>query len=228
MSHHSNAGSRPTSPSAFCDTQPPPWFEVMQKQIAELTTKVTYLEAENKINKNKIADLADRSMKDNLILNGIPETVGEDTESTVKTLINITMHTNENVEFQRVHRSGTGAYGGPRNIVAKFSNYKQKEKIRKCSNRLRGTPIGIQEQFSKETNSKRKIMTGLLKEARHEGKYAVLVHDYLIVENQKFKVNDEGVVIRDLSYNKPPSQRRTNNQSRRYLLDDPIPQQKQR
>ena len=83
----------------------------MQKQIAELTTKVTYLEAENKINKNKIADLADRSMKDNLILNGIPETVGEDTESTVKTLINITMHTNENVEFQRVHRSGTGAFG---------------------------------------------------------------------------------------------------------------------
>lgn len=52
-----------------------------------VTKNVTYLNIENKKIKETVIDLQARGMRDNLVFSGIPEAAGEDSETTVKSLI---------------------------------------------------------------------------------------------------------------------------------------------
>ena len=126
------------------------------------------------------------------------------------------------VEFERVHRVGYhSASGRPRTIVAKFSRFKDREMIRTNARFLKGTNIGIHEQFSKETNDKRKVLYPKFKRARENNQYAKLILDYLIVDNQKFIVNTKGSIERDTTYNKPPPPRsKANNNQATYDRSD--------
>ena len=61
------------------------------------------------------------------------------------------------ISFERVHRIGRktvppawGHPARPRIIVAKFTYFKDRERVRKSAKRLKGTNYGNQEQFSEE------------------------------------------------------------------------------
>ena len=71
------------------------------------------------------------------------------------------------------------------------------------SNKLKGTRIGIQEQFSKAILEKRRLLQRKMTEAREKGKFSKLSYDSLIVENQRFRVNNDGNIYRDESYVPP-------------------------
>ncbi len=149
-------------------------------------------------------------MRDNLLFTGLPETQNENPERTVRDLIRDKLGINETVHFERVHRVGrqNNERGNkPRPIVAKFASYKQREFVRSRANRLKGTRIGINEQFSREVNNKRRVLYPELKKARQQNKYARLQYDYLIVEDEKFKVDDSGRVFKDTSYHGAPPTR---------------------
>ena len=158
----------------------------------------------------RMTDLENRSMRDNLIFTGIPEERNENPEVTVQKLISDKLGFRNNISFERVHRIGKfsnlGRNSRPRAIVAKFSRFKDREMVRNNANKLKGTPIGIQEQFGKEVNDKRRKLFPKFKQARDNKQYARLVYDYLIIDNTKFKVDENGEIFKDTTYNRDPPQ----------------------
>ncbi len=162
----------------------------------------------------RLTELESRTMRDNLILTGIPENTNESCEHQVKNLIRHQMGITENVEFDRVHRIGPphqqGPGSKPRPIVAKFTRYKQRELVRSRGHTLKGTKFGVFEQYSKGVNEKRRILYPKMMAAREKNCYAKLQYDSLIINNERFKVNNSGQVYKDPTYNRPPPPRKNN------------------
>ncbi|KAK3098452.1 hypothetical protein FSP39_019590 [Pinctada imbricata] len=145
--------------------------------------------------KERHIDLQARSMRDNLIFSGIDEPVPmqdrggtanrEDTEATLKTFLKDVMGL-EDMEFHRVHRMGSHTPGRPRQIVAKFVLFKDREKVRQMAKeKLVNTRFGINEQFPREINDKRKILYPTFKAAKRQGKSARFVRDRLYVDGRQ-------------------------------------------
>ena len=160
---------------------------------------------------SRLEDLENRSMRDNLLFTGVPETVNERPENT-ETIVHDIVQNKMGlpaVHFERVHRMGPPNRDAtrPRTIVAKFSSHKARELVRKNSKNLKGTKIGVHEQYSRDTNEKRKKLMTKFREARGKNKYSVLQQDFLIVEDAKFRVDTDGSIFKDPHYNRPPPER---------------------
>ncbi|XP_061173535.1 uncharacterized protein LOC133182701 [Saccostrea echinata] len=135
--------------------------------------------------KERHLDLQTRSMRDNLIFDGIPETHDEDAETLIKDFIKNELNITDNIEFHRVHRMGSKGGTRPRPIVAKFVLHKDRERVRRAApGSLADKPYGINEQFPKEINERRKQLYPQYKAAKRQRKRATLVVDKLFVEGQ--------------------------------------------
>lgn len=168
----------------------------LQTMIATLTSKVNNLTSENIKMKETILDLQCRSMRDNLIFSGIPETTQEKTEETVKEFIHSTlklpMTTVNTISFHRVHRIGqiNTDHKRPRPIIVKFEHYKHKELVKSKGRELRGTQFGLNDQFPREIQERRKKLIPIMKQLRKEGKRATLNIDKLYVNGQLYRDTD--------------------------------------
>ena len=134
---------------------------------------------ENHELREKLRDLEDRSRRDNIRVDGLEEYENEKWEETEELLV----ETFSNylgigdVKIERAHRVGDPKVSTKRTIVAKLSSYKEKQKVLSRCNRLKGTGIFVNEDFSKETLEIRKKNWGRVKELHKQGKYAILVYD---------------------------------------------------
>ena len=130
--------------------------------------------------KGESIDMKSRSMRDNLLFTDISEHENEDTEQVIKIFLSDKMSKTD-VSFERVHRVGRVYHRPsrqavrPRSIVAKFTFFKDMERVGKSANRLKGTHYGIREQFSEEIEQRRKSLYPILQKARQEKKKAVLI-----------------------------------------------------
>ncbi len=70
--------------------------------------------------------------------------------------------------------------------MVKFNYHQDREYVRLNTKKLKGTNIGVSEQFPEEIESIRKTLYPELKKARAEGKRARIVRDKLIIEGQVF------------------------------------------
>ncbi len=135
----------------------------LRDSVKSLTENMTHLSEENKKIKETVIDLQARSMRDNLVFSGIPESAEEDPEATVKnfikTYLKLPEDTVENICFERVHRMGAKKPGAPRPrpIVAKFGYFKQKEQVKSRGRELKGTDFGVNDQFPKKSWSDAKF-----------------------------------------------------------------------
>ena len=119
---------------------------------------------EQKTIEKKIIDVQARSMRDNLVFYNIPESeAAEDRDGPEKLISNVIkekLGIQEKIHFERVHRVGArrNADGSPKTgpIVAIFSSDKQKENVKGEGAKLKGTNIGMSEQFPKEIQERRK------------------------------------------------------------------------
>ena len=123
--------------------------------------------------REKTVDLEDRSRRDNLVFYGIDESIGEDCEQVVidNVLLKSGLFKKEEVDqsvniFERVHRLGPKKRDQqrPRPIIAKLGSFKDKERILQRSFKLKDTPFGISEDFSKPTLQ---IRSELVTKAKH-------------------------------------------------------------
>ena len=85
------------------------------------------------------------------------------------------------VKIDRSHRLGKprGGSGKARPIVVKFNFHQDKEHIRLNARKLKGTGIGIAEQYPEEIEKIRKSLYPELKKAKAVGKRAKIVRDKL-------------------------------------------------
>ena len=141
--------------------------------------------------KEEVLDLKSRSMRDNLIFRNIDDEKDENTEEVLKKFLADRLKIN-NVSFECVHRmkekqigAKTHAVKKPRLIVAKFTFFKERERVRKSTRMLKGTDYSIQEQFPEEIEKCRNPLYLLLKAARQADKKASLVKNKLYIEGKE-------------------------------------------
>ncbi|KAK3094845.1 hypothetical protein FSP39_006988 [Pinctada imbricata] len=111
-------------------------------------------------------------------------------EEVIKHFLSEEMGITDEIKFERVHRMGKPIPGKHRPIVAKFGSFKDKEMVRKAAPRmLKGKTYGVNEQFPREVNERRKRLIPHLKEAKRQDKKVVLKVDKLYIDNRPFVPN---------------------------------------
>ena len=140
----------------------------IESKLARLERQQEELEIRQDQTDERSIDTQWRSMRENLIFSGIPESTsfrenGEDCEGTIKELIQENMNIDREIPFDRVHRLGkyNSKHQYPRPIVAKFTFFKDRELVRKSAHSaLAGSNIFVKEQFPKEIETERKRLYG--------------------------------------------------------------------
>lgn len=139
----------------------------------------------------KITDLEDRSRRSNLVVFGIPEPP-EETEDMLKEAV-LTEVFEHKLEVKcksvgRIHRLGKP--GGSRPVIVYFQDYNEKQQTISNARKLKGTDISVQNDYSKETLRKRKLLWNSAKEEKRQGKKVNLVHDKLMVDRDRYVWDD--------------------------------------
>ncbi|XP_052225006.1 uncharacterized protein LOC127840635 [Dreissena polymorpha] len=160
---------------------------------AELAERVQELEKERSTLWDNVSYQQSQSMRNNLVFTSVPEANGNGNETPETTEAKLRQHlvsafklTEEvatSIKFERVHRSpGMPLHGKVRNIVAKFTFFKDRDMVRKRWKELDGTAYRVFQQFPPEVMSKRRQLVVKMKEARRLGKRAYLAYDTLYVD----------------------------------------------
>jgi len=162
------------------------------KKTEQMKDEVENIKSDCTVLKDKHTDLQARSMRDNLIFSGIPENKDEDTEEELRKFIAEDMQIEQDMAFHRVHRMGNQVQGKNRPIIAKFVLHKDRELVRKNAPKtLKNTNYGVNEQFPREINERRKLLYPHYKAAKRQGKKAVMNADKLYIEGSLFTPEHE-------------------------------------
>ncbi|XP_062574544.1 uncharacterized protein LOC134236388 [Saccostrea cucullata] len=158
-----------------------------------INKELSSMTRQNEELQRSVTDLKSRSMRDNLIFSGIPETPNEDCEAVVHQFLVNKLKIRDYISFERVHRMGKPDEfrTRPRNIVAKFSFYKDREFVRRrAPQKLKHTQIWINEQFPPEIEEKRKKLYPVMREARLNDRRVKLVVDKLYIDGSLYVPNE--------------------------------------
>ncbi|XP_062616814.1 uncharacterized protein LOC134278517 [Saccostrea cucullata] len=184
-----------------CVTHISKQYDDQTREVKEMKKSVSNIRNENEMILNELEmvrnkfedlnerhlDLQTRSMRDNLVFSGIPETEEENTEEVLKEFIRAEMNITEVPQFHRVHRMGKRLPDKHKPIVAKFVLHKEREIVRKAApSSLEGKGFGVNEQFPREINERRKVVYPHYKKAKQQGKKAVMIADKLIIDSKRF------------------------------------------
>ena len=164
-------------------------LEFTQAQVDELITsnfRVKEVQVQIEDLGNKLDDLENRSRRNNLCFDGIPESPNEtwqESESKIKQLISRHMpEVSTDLVIERAHRVGRPRSDSkPRKIVTQFLNYKDRETIFKAKKKLHGTNMFVNEDYSDRVIKKRTELMPKLKEARRKNQRAFLRFDKLVI-----------------------------------------------
>lgn len=169
-------------------------------RIKELSAKDSNLKEEhdNLISRiQKIEDHADylenQSRRNNIRIDGIPESPNETWEATevvVKDLLvhnlGLSIQEANNIKIERAHRTGKPRTPGsrPRPVVAKLASFKDREAILRRARDKKPKDIYFNEDFSARILETRRDQLPELKRQRDLGKIAYFSFDKLIVRNK--------------------------------------------
>jgi len=163
----------------------------LQMNVESLNKQMDTIIKENKLMKETILDIQTRSMRDNLIFSGITENSPDDPEAMIRdfmqTQLKLQPDTVNQITFHRVHRLGTRSNKSPRPIIAKLEHYKHKELIKSKGKELKGTNYGLNDQFPREINNRRKILYPIMKQHRQNNKRANIIVDKLYIDGQLYR-----------------------------------------
>ena len=157
------------------------------ESLSEINTEVETVREELR---EEILDLKCRSMRDNLLFIGLPEAEDEDCERMLTTFVRNKMKVRKSIGFERVHRIGRKRDTDDqrvRPVVAKFSNFKDRELVRKqAPQTLKGSDVWVQEQFPPEIEQRRKALYPVMSAERKKKKKVSLVRDTLYIDGVKY------------------------------------------
>ena len=140
----------------------------------------------NKRLHESVVDLKVRSMRNNLLF--IEEVEREDCTEVIYELLQEKLEipdtkSNQNrtcaQSWQEMRRK-------PRAIVAKFNFHPDRERIRRSASKLKGTRIGISEQFPEEIEKVRQTLYPELRRAKAAGQRVRFVRDKLFINDAEF------------------------------------------
>ena len=161
----------------------------LHTQIETLTLQHSRLEKENIEMKEKIDYLDDYGRRQNLRINGLPEGPNETWEqSQAKVTSFLQQHFNVSPDFERVHRVGnpSAQRSGPRDVVARFARYQDREAIFQNRRKLASTRPGIyiNEDLCPNTLAVRKAQMPAYHAARNAGQVAYFSYRKLVIKDR--------------------------------------------
>ena len=143
--------------------------------------------------------LENQSRRSNVRITGVTENKDsekswDDTEKVVKKIIKEKLNITEDIEIERCHRVNrrNNSYrkpnqvDQPRPIVAKFSKWKDKERVLSTARQLRPEGVRFLADLSRRTLDKREAQVPMLLDARKKGKVAYFVLDKLVIKDKPF------------------------------------------
>lgn len=183
-----------------------------QHEVDELKHSLEYTQGELDTTKNELTKLRNRqtqaemletrlqncedkidyhenqSRRNNVIVDGLKETVNEtwqDTEKKVREMLEKNMKFKPGtVEIERAHRV-KGSNRETKPVVVKLLRYQDREAILKKGPMLKNTGIFVSDDVSDRIQARRKEQLPKLKEARSRGKIAYFAMDRLVVKDRK-------------------------------------------
>ena len=130
-----------------------------QEQIDELLEEI-------EIKSSVIEDLQQYSRRNCLVITGLPERRGENTDEVIQNFAASKLDVVINdTDIDRTHRLGKPTVGKPRPIIAKFSRYNVRHRVIKERRKLKGQNIGVQEHLTPFTQHLLSKAKGLSKRA---------------------------------------------------------------
>lgn len=159
----------------------------------ELEERVAKLEAENKYLRKMINDQENRSRRNNLKIDGLPEAPNETPGNLYETVQKFFKDTlrlpeSEAMRLDRVHRIGQMQHhrSKPRTVILRFNWFEDRQKVWNKRRDLRDTGIWLREDFSKETEETRAKLYPYVQAARAKNMKSTLSVDALIVDGKRY------------------------------------------
>ena len=103
--------------------------QVFENTVINLENQNRDLQQQNYELNEEFLKMQTRTMKDNLIIAGIPESVDENTETVIKTFINDVLKVPGDIPLHVAHRLRKRRDRRPRSIVAKFEHRKDRDRV---------------------------------------------------------------------------------------------------
>jgi len=154
--------------------------ELLKQGLTEQEKRIEKLERE--IRKNKI------------VIHGVEEQK-EESDMQIKekirvilTEMDVSINTEE--ELTQIRRLGKEYEGRIRPIMIEVRSWNKKIEIFNATKKLRGTKIYFEEDFSKEIIKQRKELIVFMKQYRKEGHHAILKYNNLLINGQKFSLDN--------------------------------------
>lgn len=165
--------------------------ESVEFAVGQIQSQITELENKRDKVSEDLLYLQSQSMRNNLLFTNIPESTSEGAEETERKLrahihekMRVAKEVVDEISFERVHRTGVKQDGKIRNIVAKFTLFKERELVRRQWKTLKNTPYSVFEQFPKEIAEKRRRLRSKVKEHKEKGDDAWIAYDTLYVNGR--------------------------------------------
>ena len=171
-------------------------IDTLEFSLGLAQDNITQLTKEKAKVNDSLLYVQSQSMRNNLIFTGITEGINEKpevTESKLRTFmvdkLKLARDIVDGFQLERVHRMGdnSGRFDGaskPRNIVAKFLRFKDREVVRQARSNLKGTGHFVYEQFPKEIGDRRKELLPKMRQAIRDGKRGWISYDTLYIDGR--------------------------------------------
>lgn len=185
-------------------------IEFTQSEVADLKPVLTKLEETDKViantnqsialHQNKLEYMENQSRRNNIRVNGIPEAMDGETWESAERKVKEAIGENLGIDadIERAHRverkprrqrnsqlNVTAQPTGPRTIVCRIRDWKQKEEILRKARRVKPEGLFISEDVAPETLAKREPQLAKLKEAKRAGKVAYFILDRLVIRDKR-------------------------------------------
>jgi hypothetical protein len=131
--------------------------QVFENTVINLENQNRDLQQQNYELNEEFLKMQTRTMKDNLIIAGIPEFVDENTETVIKTFINDVLKVPGDIPLHVAHRLRKHRDRRPRSIVAKFEHRKDRDRVLEVvkTGVLNETDFSVNEQYPMAINERR-------------------------------------------------------------------------
>ena len=163
-------------------------IKALEEENAMLKSQLRESEKQQTFITNKLAKLEDYSRHNNLILLGVNETQDEDPEQKALNIFSEHLEIT-NVNILVAHRYGKKNADKARPLIVKFLGPNCRKKVWDNRHKLKDTQIYMQEDYSRETEAKRKKLYPVLKYAKSLEEYkrkACLDGDKLIIKGKAY------------------------------------------
>ncbi|VEN39038.1 unnamed protein product [Callosobruchus maculatus] len=166
-------------------------LEKHESQIENLNSKISVVEAENVILKEKLVAANKSLKKDNIIVFGVTETEAENTPELIIKLLNDKLSTNlEIAEISNAYRLGQKQNNKTRPILISFVRYLVKQNILRSASKLKGSGIALANDLTTEERETQKQLYKYYKEAKQKHQHAKIKNNRLVVNGDIYTLEE--------------------------------------